>query len=237
MKVNQATHSVGMMCRLLEVSRSGFYAWVDRPLCARRRRDLELTGKISAIHRRSRETYGSPSIHAELADDHGLRVGRKRVARLMRQNGLRGATLRKYVYDPLNVPQHPFGDLQPPEDVVEMSDGRLEDMLTGGTLTVYTTAYDEQAPAAVSGLTTTSTPEGVEVTWDASADEDLCYYRVYRAAREPVPLTVQGQIASTVANRLLDRTGHRESRYAVVAVDKSGNAGPAGAGRLQGDAP
>jgi len=56
-----------------------------------------LTGKIVAIHRRSRETYGAPTIHAELADDHGIRVGRKRVARLMRQSGLRGATLRKYV--------------------------------------------------------------------------------------------------------------------------------------------
>lgn len=97
MKVNQATHSVGMMCRLLEISRSGFYAWLNRPMCARQRRDLELTGKICAIHRRSRDTYGSPSIHAELADDHGIRVGRKRVARLMRQNSLRGATLRKYV--------------------------------------------------------------------------------------------------------------------------------------------
>lgn len=97
MKVNQATHSVGMMCRLLQVSRSGFYAWLGRPLSARRRGDLELTGKICAIHRRSREAYGSPSIHAELADDHGVRVGRKRVARLMRENGIRGATLRKYV--------------------------------------------------------------------------------------------------------------------------------------------
>jgi putative transposase len=96
-KVNQATHSVGMMCRLLNVSRSGFYAWVDRPMCQRRRMDLMLTCQIAAIHRRSRDAYGSPSIHAELADDHQIRVGRKRVARLMRQAGLRGATLRKYV--------------------------------------------------------------------------------------------------------------------------------------------
>ena len=97
MKVNQATHSVGMMCRLLDVSRSGYYAWADRPMCQRRRADLMLTGKICAIHCRSRDTYGAPNIHAELADDHGIRVGRKRVARLMRQNGIRGATLRKYV--------------------------------------------------------------------------------------------------------------------------------------------
>ena len=105
MKVNQAIHAVGLMCRLLEVSRSGFYAWVDRPMCTRRRRDLELTGKICAIHRRSRETYGAPNIHAELADDHGIRVGGKRVARLMRGNGIRGATLRKYVVTTQSDPE------------------------------------------------------------------------------------------------------------------------------------
>ena len=97
MKANQATHSVGLMCRLLRVSRSGFYAWCDRPMSARDREDLRLTGKIEAIHRRSRGTYGSPNIHAELADDHGIRVGRKRVARLMRAAHIRGATLRRYI--------------------------------------------------------------------------------------------------------------------------------------------
>ena len=63
----------------------------------RARTDLMLTGKIEAIHRRSKGVYGSPNIHAELADDHGVRVGRKRVARLMRAAGMRGATLRRYV--------------------------------------------------------------------------------------------------------------------------------------------
>lgn len=95
--MNQATHSVGKMCRLLGISRSGFYAWLDRPMCQRRRVDLMLTGKIAAIYRRSRDTYGAPNIHAELADDHKIRVGRKRVARLMRAACLRGATLRRYV--------------------------------------------------------------------------------------------------------------------------------------------
>src|SRR5262249_21199368 len=86
-----------MMCRLLQVSRSGFYAWRDRPMCARKRADLALTGKIAAIARFSRDTYGSPMIHAELADAHGLHVRRKRVARLMRAAGPPGATLRKLV--------------------------------------------------------------------------------------------------------------------------------------------
>jgi putative transposase len=104
-KVNQATHPVGMMCRLLKVSRSGFYAWLERPMCARRRVDLALTGKIEAIHRGSNGVYGSPMIHAELADDHQIRVGRKRVARLMRRAGLRGATLRKFVVTTLRDPQ------------------------------------------------------------------------------------------------------------------------------------
>ena len=97
MKVNQATHSVGVMCRLLKVSRSGFYAWLERPTSARARADLALTARVEAIHRRSKGVYGSPMIHAELADDYGIRVGRKRVARLMRAAGLRGATLRRYV--------------------------------------------------------------------------------------------------------------------------------------------
>jgi putative transposase len=96
-KANQATHSVGVMCRLLRVSRSGFYAWLDRPMSARARSDLALTAKIEMIHRRSRDTYGARNIHAELADDYGIRVGCKRVARLMRAAHLRGATLRRFV--------------------------------------------------------------------------------------------------------------------------------------------
>ena len=112
--MNQATHSVGKMCRVLGVSRSGFYAWMERPLCPRRRFDLMLTGKIAAIHRRSRATYGSPNIHAELADDHSIRVGRKRVARLMRAAGLKGATLRRYVVTTTSDPQ-----AKKPVDLVE----------------------------------------------------------------------------------------------------------------------
>lgn len=96
MKANQATHSVGVMCRVLKISRSGYYAWLQRPMSARARQDLWLTGKIEAIHRRSRGAYGSPMIHAELADDHDIRIGRKRVARLMRSAGLRGVTLRRF---------------------------------------------------------------------------------------------------------------------------------------------
>ena len=107
MKANQATHSVRVMCRLLKVSPSGFYAWDKRPMSDRERTDIALTARIHEIYRRSRETYGSPMIHAELADDYDIHVGRKRVARLMRAAGLRGATLRKFVVTTERAAQEP----------------------------------------------------------------------------------------------------------------------------------
>lgn len=107
MKANQATHSVRVMCRLLNVSPSGFYAWDERPTSARERADIALTARIHEIHRRSRGSYGSPNIHAELADDHGIHVGRKRVARLMRVAGLRGVMLQKFVVTTVSAPQSP----------------------------------------------------------------------------------------------------------------------------------
>ena len=88
MKANQATYPVRVMGRLLGVSASGFYAWAMRPPSARAVEDIGLTALIHAIHRRSDGAYGAPSIHAELADDHHRRVGKKRVARLMRAAGL-----------------------------------------------------------------------------------------------------------------------------------------------------
>ena len=94
MKANQAQHRVVTMCQLLGVSPSGYYAWRKRPPSARSRSDEALTARIRSIHEQSRKTYGMPRIHAELTDE-GVRVGRKRVARLMRQGGLEGASRRK----------------------------------------------------------------------------------------------------------------------------------------------
>ena len=104
MKAHQVTYPVRVMCRLLGVSASGFYAWVKRPLSARAVADIGLTAKIYAIHRRSGESYGSPSIHAELADEHGIFVGKKRVARLMRAAGLKGLQPRRFVTTTITDP-------------------------------------------------------------------------------------------------------------------------------------
>ncbi len=88
--MNQANHSIAAMCRLLEVSASGYYAWRDRPASARSQADTALLARIKTIHAASRKTYGVPRIHAELAAE-GILVGRKRVARLMRAAGLQGS--------------------------------------------------------------------------------------------------------------------------------------------------
>jgi putative transposase len=74
---------------VLGVSRSGYYDWKDRPPSRRSQEDAALTEKIHQIHNRSRKTYGSPRIHAELRA-MGIRCGRNRVARLMRKAGLKG---------------------------------------------------------------------------------------------------------------------------------------------------
>ena len=83
----KATYPVRVLCRTLEVSRAGFYAWHVRPPAARTQQDQQLGVEIQAIHAESRQRYGSPRVHAELRD-RGQRLGRKRVARLMRQQGL-----------------------------------------------------------------------------------------------------------------------------------------------------
>jgi len=81
------------MCRVLGVSPSGYYAWVGREPSQRARADEVLKTKIAAIHRKSRGTYGRPRVHAELKED-GVRIGCKRVTRLMRDAGLQGASRR-----------------------------------------------------------------------------------------------------------------------------------------------
>lgn len=87
-------HDVSVMCRILQVSRSGFYDWLGRKTSDHEREDGRLKLLIRAIYRRSRGLYGAPRIHAELLAQ-GERVGRKRVARLMREDGLEGRSPRR----------------------------------------------------------------------------------------------------------------------------------------------
>jgi putative transposase len=92
-EAEKAEHAISRLCKVLGVSRVGFYAWRTRPSSPRELRDRELERLINDIFRESRETYGAPRVHAELRA-RGVRVGKKRVARLMRRLELEGVSRR-----------------------------------------------------------------------------------------------------------------------------------------------
>jgi len=109
----KANHRVTTMCRLLGVSASGYWAWQRRPPSPRRQRDDELVVRIRSAHADSRGIYGAPRIHAELRAS-GVRCGRKRVARLMRREGLVGVHRRRFVHASVHT-----GSAVPAPDLVE----------------------------------------------------------------------------------------------------------------------
>lgn len=96
MSQHQANYCIQTMCRVFKVSRSGFYAWAGRKPSARVQDDQALIAKIKQAHTASEGTYGAPRIKADLAAQ-GVNVSQKRVARLMRQEGLVGVSRRKGV--------------------------------------------------------------------------------------------------------------------------------------------
>ena len=107
----KANHSISLMCRLLGVSRSGFHAWERRAPSDRALADAWLSERISTLHRESRGTYGARRVHAALRRQ-GVRVGRKRVERLMRARQLSGAVPRKRARTTIRVPGvRPAADL------------------------------------------------------------------------------------------------------------------------------
>lgn len=87
MEAQRERFEVRKMCEMLQVSRSGYYAWRSRPVSQRRRANAVLVEHIRVVFEGSRQTYGSPRVHAALRRQ-GIRAGRHRVARLMRQHGL-----------------------------------------------------------------------------------------------------------------------------------------------------
>lgn len=86
---------VTILCRVLGVSVSGFYAWRSRPTSERSKQDARLASEVAASHRRSRGRYGSPRVHADLRA-RGLKTSRKRVERLMRTQGLAARRRRRF---------------------------------------------------------------------------------------------------------------------------------------------
>ncbi len=94
-RAHQAKYPVRTLCRVLGVSPSGYYAYVKRPASRRAVEDAGLLERIEHFHARSRGTYGAPRIHRDLREEDAVRVGQKRVARLMRQAQIVGISRRK----------------------------------------------------------------------------------------------------------------------------------------------
>jgi transposase InsO family protein len=92
----RAEYPLRLMCRVLAVSPAGFYAWQGRPPSARQQEDTRLRVQIAAFHQRSQRRYGSPRILTDLREEAGLRVSRKRVARVMQEAGLVGTPRRRF---------------------------------------------------------------------------------------------------------------------------------------------
>jgi transposase InsO family protein len=91
----RASYPVRLLCRVVSVAASGFYAWLQRGPSQRERQDRSLAARIAAVFATSRGTYGSPRVHAELRAE-GIWVSRKRVARLMRESGRAAAIRRRF---------------------------------------------------------------------------------------------------------------------------------------------
>ena len=105
-RAHRGEFPVALMCRVLAVSRSGFYAARHRPRSARARADERLRLAVRVVHRRSRRTYGSPRVHAEL-EATGIRVSRERIARLMRCDRLRAKQRRRRRTGTTSSASHP----------------------------------------------------------------------------------------------------------------------------------
>jgi putative transposase len=102
----KAHHSLRLLCRCLRVTRSGFYAWQGRPEPARRRRDRRLKVLIRASFDASKQRYGSPRIHRDLREQDE-RVSRKRVIRLMQEEGLKARTPKRFRCTTMSDPTLP----------------------------------------------------------------------------------------------------------------------------------
>jgi putative transposase len=112
-KSNQAKFRIATLCQVLDVSATGYYAWLSRAPSERSRADVLLGDRIEAIHRRSRNTYGRPRIKAELGAE-GITISNDRLSRLMNQREIQGASRRKGIRTTVRN-----RDARPAPDLVE----------------------------------------------------------------------------------------------------------------------
>ena len=102
----RAVYPVGRMCQVLGVSRSGYYAWRERPASEPKQSNLRLLLHVRAVYHESRRTYGSRRVYHELREQ-GIPCSRQHIARLMRQDGLRAVQRQRYKQTPRPNPRLP----------------------------------------------------------------------------------------------------------------------------------
>lgn len=126
--------------------------------------------------------------------------------------------LRRFTYDSANVQRNPFGDLQPYDDVIDISGGMLTCKVPGNSIVMFTTDYQCHKPAAITGVKA----ENGKVTWDASSEAEHCYYRVYKGGTADFTPCLANQVASTIETYYNDPCSC-PGFYKVQSVDQWDN--------------
>jgi transposase InsO family protein len=189
---------VRLMCRVLEASPSGFYDWLRRPESQRAAEDRALIEKIQAVHNESRRTYGSPRVHASLKAA-GYRIGRKRVARLMRENDIRAKAKRKFKVTTDSRHDHPVApNLLDRQFTVEAPN----------TVWLADISYTARAGCTWPSCSTSSPARWLAGRADA-AGADAWTWRSSGAARPDAPLRSRQPICRRCLPEAARRARHR----------------------------
>jgi transposase InsO family protein len=177
----KATWPVEVLCKVLGVSRSGFYAWKTRPASDSAKADAKLSTMIAVSHTRSRGTYGSPRVHRDLRAN-GQRVGKKRVERLMREQGIAAKRKRRFRRTTDSKHPHPIAPnvLDRQFTVPQPNQAWVTDVTYVWTLEgwLYLAAILDLCSRRVVGWATSATN-----------DRELALNALYRATRSRNPST------------------------------------------------
>jgi putative transposase len=177
----KALYPIRLLCEVLDVTRSGYYAWIDRPASSKKMADAQLLLEIKAALVRGRGAYGSPRVHRDLRA-HGIRVSKKRIERLMRENGLEARQKRRFVHTTDSRHEHPIA----PNVLDRNFDVQEADKVWVGDVTYIPTAQGWLYLAVLLDLFSRRV-----VGWATSAtnDRDLALSALHKAlhARRPRP--------------------------------------------------
>ena len=206
MEAHRGEFRIGTMCEVLGVSRSGYYAWRRRPRSEREEGNARLLATIRRLYAESRGIYGSPRIYAALLE-HGVACGRHRVARLMREEGIRSKTKRRFRYIATKRDEMPSA----PNRLARRFTAKAPDRVWAADITIVKTAEGWLHLAVVLDLFSRRV-----VGWAMSATPTqtlaLEALQMALANRSPMPGLLHhsdrgGQYASASYQELLDEYG------------------------------